>query len=126
MLIRTKLLSFVVFGTHRYLRMPFGLQNAPTTIQRLIDQFQRGLKDVFALSYLDDIIVLAETFDKHLDDLKKVFERLSLNFMQTETNDALPVTMYPPESDEEAQLVVPAQERERILQEYHNAPKAGQ
>ncbi|GFW69720.1 retrovirus-related Pol polyprotein from transposon 17.6 [Trichonephila clavipes] len=33
---------------------------------------------------------------------------------------------YSPESEEEeAQLVVPAQERERILQEYHNAPTAG-
>ncbi|GFY23704.1 retrovirus-related Pol polyprotein from transposon 17.6 [Trichonephila clavipes] len=29
---------------------------------------------------------------------------------------------YSPESEEEAQLVVPAQERERILQEYHDAP----
>ncbi|GFU95177.1 transposon Tf2-9 polyprotein [Trichonephila clavipes] len=33
---------------------------------------------------------------------------------------------YSPESEEEeAQLVVPAQERERILQEYHDAPTAG-
>ncbi|GFX98761.1 transposon Tf2-9 polyprotein [Trichonephila clavipes] len=34
---------------------------------------------------------------------------------------------YSPESEEEeAQLVVPAQERERVLQEYHDAPTAGQ
>ncbi|GFV89380.1 transposon Tf2-9 polyprotein [Trichonephila clavipes] len=32
---------------------------------------------------------------------------------------------YSPESEEEAQLVVPAQERERILQEYYDAPTAG-
>ncbi|GFS99391.1 transposon Tf2-9 polyprotein [Trichonephila clavipes] len=33
---------------------------------------------------------------------------------------------YSPESEEqEAQLVVPAQERERILQEYHDVPTAG-
>ncbi|GFW83670.1 hypothetical protein TNCV_667831 [Trichonephila clavipes] len=32
---------------------------------------------------------------------------------------------YSPESEEEAQLVVPAQEREIILQEYHDAPTAG-
>ncbi|GFX71261.1 hypothetical protein TNCV_3410311 [Trichonephila clavipes] len=37
-------------GTYRYLRMPFGLRNAPTTFQRLIDKFRSGLKDVFALS----------------------------------------------------------------------------
>ncbi|GFX70920.1 retrovirus-related Pol polyprotein from transposon 297 [Trichonephila clavipes] len=46
------------FGTNSYLRMPFGLQNPLTTFQRLTDQFRSGLKDVFALSYLDDIIVL--------------------------------------------------------------------
>ncbi|GFV55260.1 retrovirus-related Pol polyprotein from transposon opus [Trichonephila clavipes] len=61
------------FETCRYLRMPFGLRNAPDTFQRLIDKFQSGLKDVFALSYLDDIIVLSETFDKHLEDLEKSF-----------------------------------------------------
>ncbi|GFW23338.1 retrovirus-related Pol polyprotein from transposon 17.6 [Trichonephila clavipes] len=65
------------FGTYRYLRMPFGLQNAPATFQCLIDKFQHGLKDVFALSYLDDI-VLSETFEKHLEDLEKVFDRLSI------------------------------------------------
>ncbi|GFU69236.1 retrovirus-related Pol polyprotein from transposon 297 [Trichonephila clavipes] len=69
---------FCPFGTCRYLRMPFGLQNAPATFQRLIDKFRSGLKDVFALSYLDDIIVLSETFEKHQEDLEKVFERLSI------------------------------------------------
>ncbi|GFX18729.1 transposon Tf2-11 polyprotein [Trichonephila clavipes] len=37
----------------------------------------------------------------------------------------VPSRKYSPESEEEAQLVVPAQERERILQEYHDAPTAG-
>ena len=64
------------FGTFRYLKMPFGLRNAPATFQRLIDQFRNGLKDVFALSYLDDIIVMSDSFEKHVSDLKTVFERL--------------------------------------------------
>ncbi|GFS69877.1 retrovirus-related Pol polyprotein from transposon 297 [Trichonephila clavipes] len=32
---------------------------------------------------------------------------------------------YSPMSEEEAQLVVPTQERERILQKYHDVPIAG-
>ncbi|GFU84460.1 hypothetical protein TNCV_1820111 [Trichonephila clavipes] len=40
--------------------------------QRLIDQFQRGLKDVFALSYLDvHHRPRRNILTKHLDDLKK-------------------------------------------------------
>ncbi|GBN05520.1 hypothetical protein AVEN_37008-1 [Araneus ventricosus] len=37
---------------------------------------------MLVLSYLDDIIVLSETFEKHLDDLKAVFERLLLFKLQ--------------------------------------------
>ncbi|UYV63245.1 hypothetical protein LAZ67_2003535 [Cordylochernes scorpioides] len=66
------------FGTYRYLRMPFGLRNAPSTFQRLIDRFRGGLGHVLVLSYLDDIIVLSDTFEKHITDLQSVFERLTL------------------------------------------------
>ena len=56
------------YGTFRFIRTPFGLKNAPTTFQRLIDNFRSGLKDIFILSYfyLDDIIVFSETFQEYL------------------------------------------------------------
>ncbi|GFV71849.1 retrovirus-related Pol polyprotein from transposon 17.6 [Trichonephila clavipes] len=66
------------FGTYRYLRMPYGLRNAPATFQRLMNCFCNGLEDILALPYLDDIIVLSETFEKHMFDLKAIFERLLL------------------------------------------------
>ncbi|GFS92354.1 retrovirus-related Pol polyprotein from transposon 297 [Trichonephila clavipes] len=47
----------------RYKRMPFGLRNAPATFQRLMDQFRNGLPNVNILVYLDDIVVLSETFE---------------------------------------------------------------
>ena len=64
------------FGTFRFKRMPFGLKTAPATFQRLMDRFRSGLGDVLVLIYLDDLIVLSETFQDHLDDLKKIFIRL--------------------------------------------------
>ncbi|GFX37944.1 retrovirus-related Pol polyprotein from transposon 17.6 [Trichonephila clavipes] len=64
------------FGTYRFLRMPYGLHNAPATFQRLMNRFCNGLEDILALPYLDDIIVLSETFEKHMFDLKTIFERL--------------------------------------------------
>ncbi|GFX77045.1 hypothetical protein TNCV_1072451 [Trichonephila clavipes] len=66
------------FGTYRYLRIPYGLRNGPATFQRLMNRFCNGLEDILALPYLDDIIVLSETFEKHLFDLKAIFERLLL------------------------------------------------
>ncbi|GBM90511.1 Retrovirus-related Pol polyprotein from transposon 17.6 [Araneus ventricosus] len=64
------------FGMFRYKRMPFGLKNAPATFQRLMDQFRNGLPIVNILVYLDDIVVLSETFEQHIQDLKMVFDRL--------------------------------------------------
>ncbi|GFT05894.1 retrovirus-related Pol polyprotein from transposon 297 [Trichonephila clavipes] len=66
------------FGIYKFTRMPFGLRNAPATFQRLIDKFRSGLNNVLALPYLDDIIILSPTFQKHLSDLEQVFKRLSL------------------------------------------------
>ncbi|GBN96944.1 Retrovirus-related Pol polyprotein from transposon 17.6 [Araneus ventricosus] len=54
------------FGTFRFKRMPFGLRNAPAPFQRIMDMF---CPDLPAMAYLDDIIVLSPTFDKHLLDI---------------------------------------------------------
>ena len=62
--------------------MPFGVKNASVTFQRVINNFRSSLKDIFILSYLEDIIVLLETFEENLEDLKEVFHRHSL-FKQT-------------------------------------------
>jgi hypothetical protein len=56
---RDKTAFIASFGTYHFLRLPFGLRNAPATFQRLMDKFKAGLKDVRILVYLDDIIVLS-------------------------------------------------------------------
>lgn len=63
-------------GTFRFLRMPFGLRNAPATFQRLMDRLRTGLGERNVLAYLDDLIVLSPDFEAHLDDLKAVFTRI--------------------------------------------------
>ncbi|GFW16727.1 retrovirus-related Pol polyprotein from transposon 17.6 [Trichonephila clavipes] len=60
----------------RYKRMPFGLCNDPATFQHLMDQFCNGLPNVNILVYLDDIVVLSETFEQHIEDLRMFFDRL--------------------------------------------------
>ncbi|CAH2093704.1 unnamed protein product [Euphydryas editha] len=75
---RDKTAFVTPFGTYRFKRMPFGLKNAPATFQRLIDRFRAGasLQDVTILAYLDDLLVISDSFDKHLLDLRAVFDRL--------------------------------------------------
>ena len=63
-------------GLYEFLVMPFGLCNAPATFQRLMEQVLHGLIGKCCVVYLDDILVIGETFEKHMDNLKKVLERL--------------------------------------------------
>ncbi|XP_062528800.1 retrovirus-related Pol polyprotein from transposon 17.6 [Bombyx mori] len=77
---RDKTAFITPFGTFRFTRMPFGLKNAPSTFQRLIDRFRSGssLQGIVLLAYLDDLLIISEDFESHLEDLRKVFERLRL------------------------------------------------
>lgn len=73
---RDKTAFITPYGTYRFLRLPMGLKTAPMTFQRLMDKFRAGVGDVLVLAYLDDLIVLSTSFESHLEDLQKVFDRL--------------------------------------------------
>ena len=56
--------------------MPFGLCNAPATFQRLMETVLAGLARDSCMVYLDDILVIGQSFGEHLRNLKEVFSRL--------------------------------------------------
>ena len=62
-------------GLFEFKVLPFGLNNAPATFQRLMDLLLFELKWKTCLVYLDDVIIFAHTFEEHLHHLKEVFER---------------------------------------------------
>jgi hypothetical protein len=62
------------FGLYEYTRMTFGMRNAGSTFQRLMDRVVSGLPAVFA--YLDDLLIASETMEQHLLDLQNVVTRL--------------------------------------------------
>ena len=68
------------FATHsglfQFRVMPFGLCNAPATLERLMDRVLQGLRWSRCLVYLDDIISFGGTFDGALSNLTLIFERL--------------------------------------------------
>ncbi|EFA12120.1 Retrovirus-related Pol polyprotein from transposon 17.6-like Protein [Tribolium castaneum] len=63
-------------GHYEYLRMPFGLKNAPATFQRVMDNILRGIQNKKCFVYLDDIIIFSTSLEEHIVRLKEVFERL--------------------------------------------------
>ena len=60
------------FGKYKYIKVPFGLAQAPAYFQELMTGI---LKDFnFTIAYLDDIIIFSKTPHEHLSHIKKVFE----------------------------------------------------
>jgi len=63
------------FGKFQYRRMPFGLINAISTFQRLIDRVLLGLEECCA-AYIDDVLIYSESLVEHLSHLEAVLQRL--------------------------------------------------
>jgi transposase InsO family protein len=65
------------WGKYEYIRLPMGLCNSPDIFQEKMSELMQGLD--FARAYLDDLLIIStETgFDKHLDKLEQVLNRLS-------------------------------------------------
>ncbi|KAL1129487.1 hypothetical protein AAG570_012432 [Ranatra chinensis] len=63
-------------GNYEFVRMPFGLKNAPITFQRMIDDLLLGLDESFVQAYMDDLIIFSKTEIEHIKHLEKVKNRL--------------------------------------------------
>ena len=63
------------FGTYAYMRMTFGLCNAPTTFQRCMLSIFSDLVERIMEVYMDDITVYGGSFEKCLINLETVLHR---------------------------------------------------
>ena len=61
-------------GLYEFLVMPFGLCNAPSTFQRMMDQVIEPQYRSFVQTYIDDILIYSDTFEQHLQHIEKVFD----------------------------------------------------
>ncbi|MBW0557729.1 hypothetical protein O181_097444 [Austropuccinia psidii MF-1] len=60
-----------------YLSMPFGIKNAPSHYQRMMNTiFPEELSEGWLIIYIDDIIVCSETWDNHLSRLERVLQKI--------------------------------------------------
>ena len=63
-------------GFYECLQMLFGLTNAPTTFQHLMENCLGDLHLNWCIIYLDDIIVYSKTPEEHIERLTGMFEKL--------------------------------------------------
>ena len=59
-------------GKFRFVRMPFGLKNAPSHFQRTMEKVLAPVTDCAAI-YIDDIIIFSSTWQEHLSHVDRVF-----------------------------------------------------
>jgi hypothetical protein len=70
----------LAFRTHRGLfhfkRMPFGYRNGPAVFQRVMQSVLSPFLWIFALVYIDDIVIFSKTFDDHLTHIDSVLKAI--------------------------------------------------
>lgn len=61
---------------YQYKQLPMGLKTSPSVFERLVELVLRGMQYTSILCYLDDILVVSETFEEHMAHLAELFSRL--------------------------------------------------
>ncbi|MBW0503007.1 hypothetical protein O181_042722 [Austropuccinia psidii MF-1] len=73
--------------TYGYLRMPFGIKNAPSHYQRMINTiFPTELSEGWHIIYIDNIIRCSDSWSFHLETLARVIDKATRVNMKISLN----------------------------------------
>ena len=74
-------------GKYEYLKVPFGLAQAPAYFQNLMNKVLN--MPHFNLAYLDDVIIFSESAEQHLKHIQIVLARLKQAKLQLKKSKCL-------------------------------------
>jgi hypothetical protein len=72
---KSKTAFITKYGTYQFVKIPFGLCNAPSTFSRVMNLVLKGLNWNIVLAFLYDILVLGNTFANHIKNIREVLDR---------------------------------------------------
>jgi len=67
---------YTQWGLFKYLVMPFGIKNSPSTFQQYINNILQEFLDVFVTAYINNILIYLSSLFKHQKHIKIVLKCL--------------------------------------------------
>ncbi|MBW0511614.1 hypothetical protein O181_051329, partial [Austropuccinia psidii MF-1] len=65
-------------GIDEYLRMPFGIKNAPSHSPTMMNTIlPTELSEGWLIIYIDDVIICSDSWSLHLERLERVFHKIA-------------------------------------------------
>lgn len=75
--------AFSINGAkYEYLRMPFGLNYAPSIFQRCVDDILRPYIGKFAYVYIDDVLIYSSSAEEHIEHINIIVDALRKAYMK--------------------------------------------
>ena len=64
-------------GHYQFKRLSFGMKNGPSVFQKNLSTILSGFPQKKVIVYIDDVLLMSETFDEHLDLVERVLSTLA-------------------------------------------------